>query len=161
MIGQHVYPGKTSTRRVGNSLLTFQTELRGDPPTVVTIVVLRGRTLRTFTQALAELEARRPGAPLVRLVDEAHERVVARLNLQVKGAARAAASDTATATLLDETADESASPGERASELVLLAVEAVDKLEYQGALDLLETALECAPGDPRLERSIARLRELV
>ena len=72
-----------------------------------------------------------------------------------------AAADTATATLLDETADESASPGERASELVLLAVEAVDKLEYQGALDLLETALECAPGDPRLERSIARLRELV
>ena len=36
MIGQHVYPGKTSTRRVGNSLLTFQTELRGDPAAAFT-----------------------------------------------------------------------------------------------------------------------------
>ncbi|HGG58132.1 MAG TPA: hypothetical protein ENK31_10085 [Nannocystis exedens] len=165
-----VYPGKTSTLEIGGLKLTFQTEVSGDPLMITTIVVRKGRTLRTFSQSLTKLQNAEPGRSVASLVEQAHQRVVHRLKLPQEPSKKtptanstppqtAGPSPTKTAQSTQQGAPGSA--GQAASLLVIRAVEAFDRLDHQTALNLLEAAESLIPEDPRLRRSIGRLRDLV
>ncbi len=157
-----VYPGKTSTLQVGGLKLTFQTEVSGDPLAITTIVVSKGRTLRTFSESLAELQRADPRRPVAGLVEQAHRRVVDRLKLP-QGPAQASQTASKSPSMPTSSPEQNApgSTGQAASLLVVRAIEAFDRLDHQTALNLLEAAESLLPGDARLRRSIARLRDLV
>ena len=169
--GPHpVYPGKTSTLEIGGLKLTFQTEVGGDPLMITTIVVRRGRTLRTFSQSLTELQNAEPGRSVASLVEQAHQRVVHRLKLPqdpthqtptANSRTPQTASPSPTKTARSAQQGAPGSTGQAASLLVVRAVEAFDRLDHQTALNLLEAAESLIPEDPRLRRSIGRLRDLV
>ncbi len=169
--GHHpVYPGKTSTLQIGGLMLTFQTEVGGDPLAITTIVVSKGRTLRTFSEALAKLQLADPERPIAALVEQAHQSVVHRLKLPQSPASAApsirqgAAIQTPSVPVTPDPPVEQRAPestGQATSLLVVRAIEAFDRLDHQTALNLLEAAQSLLPRDARLRRSIARLRELV
>lgn len=187
-------------------MLTLQTEVGGDPLTVTTIVVNRGRTVKVFRDLVTELQETDPGLLLTDFVTRAHQRVVGRLKVPTRLSsatpppenaptqptnerkAIARAEDTTAAkgpsdadaaintintiNTIDtidrrkvrdakDAKDAEEAAGEAASLLVIKAVEAFDRLDHRAALNLLEAALSMLPGDPRIQRSIARLRELV
>jgi len=174
-----IYPGKTSTVAIGGTMLTLQTEIGGDPLTVTTIVVNRGRTVKVFRELVAELEKEYPGLPLTDHVTRAHQQVAARLKPPLRlspgtlASAALASERLASATPVEpineaEAADSAAkdsaakdAAGEAASLLLIKAVDAFDKLDHSAALNLLEAALVMLPDDPRILRSIANLRALV
>jgi hypothetical protein len=152
----------TSAISVGSTMLTFQTEIRGAPPDIVTIVVNKGRTLKVFRRPLSELQAQYPDAPMSRLAERSHAEVIGRLKLgrrqKVEAPASSPASSPAPAAVEREAPK---TAGQAVSLLFLMAVEAYDKLDHQAAMNLLEAAHALAPADARISRSMERLRPML
>lgn len=133
-------PGLTSLVRTGRGLMTVQTEIVGQPATLVTIVDFRGRVLKTWRSPFAVDEhdpalgdiARKWHADIEASVRETLERASARA--RPDGGLLAV------------------------SHLYLAAARAYAERDFETALALLGACELLLPNDPRIRAAIRRMR---
>lgn len=148
-------PGLTSLVRTGRGLMTVQTEIVGQPATLVTIVDFRGRVLKTWRSPFAVDEhdaalgdiARKWHADIEASVRETLERAATRARRDgEQPAARGASRDGVRDGLL------------AVSHLYLAAARAYAERDFETALALLGACELLLPDDPRIRAAIRRMR---
>ena len=134
-------PGLTSLIRTGRGLMTVQTELLGEPASLVTIVDFRGRVLKRWTSSFS-VSSGSPEAPAA--IRRWHNDIEARVRDNLARAANRR--------------PESSANNEVVSRLFIAAVQAYGARDLDTARAVLSACELLLPEDPRIRACVQRLR---
>lgn len=137
-------PGLTSLIRTGRGLMTVQTELVGEPASLVTIVDFRGRVLKSWTSSFS-IASTSPEAPAAirRWHNDIEARVRDNLARVAKQQPRAETNN------------------EAVSHLFIAAMQAYADRDLETAREVLSACELLLPDDPRIRDSLVRLRSFL
>jgi hypothetical protein len=134
-------PGLTSLVRTGRGLMTVQTEIVGQPATLVTIVDFRGRVLKTWRSSFAVDEQ-----------DPALGDIARKWHADIEASVR----ETLKRAVTRQRGDDEQQLA--VSHLFLSAARAYAERDFETALALLGACELLLPDDPRIRAAIRRIR---
>ena len=137
------HPGRTSCVQLPGGTMTFQTELRGEPPELVTVIDFRGKVVRRVTRRLSEDD----WSDVERAVRLAHSEVERSVCSSLESL-RAAKRGTEPASAVEPTA----------AALFVMALEVLHRGDRGSAAALLHTVSALLPHDPRVDDLLHYLR---
>lgn len=135
-------PGLTSLIRTGRGLMTVQTELVGEPASLVTIVDFRGRVLKSWTSSFS-IETSSPEAPAA--IRRWHNDIEARVRDNLARAATRRPESASASNVV-------------VSHLFIAAMQAYSDRDLDTALAVLRACELLLPDDPRIRAGLQRLR---